>query len=525
MKNERFHSLDAMRGILMVLGIYFHIAVFNYIDDSIFFGIFFVQVHYFRMPAFFLISGFFGALFFYKRGAKKMLTNRFKRIFLPLIILLPPVHTLIVFSAAFSKLKKDHNTIDSLIKALKSLDSYKDFIPIDTTHHLWFLYYLSFIIIIAFLIDKTFDKSRSSGNLRKTSLLLFNRPWFGTLLLCFSFGMLMAIMEKPYTQGEGVPWGSWLWFLTSSSIKSFIAFCFFYLVGWQMYNHKNLLLNLKVRRYFILLVSFSIIPSFVLAWLMKIDLSPYELHNDFFKKEDQEKQKVTFIIDMSQQVVESGEGDYPGVYVSAGIGNSPSGLEMMDMGNGLWTVTTELNKGVHTYFFRNGLHSKWDDTGWENTEKIIDGGCNYGKHNIRKVRVEDKDLTLGIFCWSECNTCDGENIPVAYFEENNLVKRTYIFIWNMGVPLMVMFWLSIFIKFFNKPSKNLRYVSDASYWIYIIHQPLAFFVPAFFHQIKISVYLKFIISSILVTIICLLSYHFFVRRTFIGQFLNGRKYY
>ena len=46
----------------------------------------------------------------------------------------------------------------SLIKALESLDSYKDFIPIDTTHHLWFLYYLSFMIIIAFLIDKIFDK-------------------------------------------------------------------------------------------------------------------------------------------------------------------------------------------------------------------------------------------------------------------------------------------------------------------------------------------------------------------------------
>ena len=513
-----------MRGILMVLGIYFHIAVFNYIDDSIFFGIFFVQVHYFRMPAFFLISGFFGALFFYKRGAKKMLTNRFKRIFLPLIILLPPVHTLIVFSAAFSKLKKDHNTIDSLIKALKSLDSYKDFIPIDTTHHLWFLYYLSFIIIIAFLIDKTFDKSRSSGNLRKTSLLLFNRPWFGTLLLCFSFGMLMAIMEKPYTQGEGVPWGSWLWFLTLSSIKSFIAFCFFYFVGWQIYHHRSLLLNLKVRRYFILFVPFYIITFSAMSWLMKIDLSPYDPWNSFFKKESTNKQEVTFIIDMSAEVVKSGEGEYPAVYVSAGIGDSPSGLEMKDIGNGLWTITTELNRGVHTYFFRNGLYSNWDDFGWENTQKIIDGGCNYGKHNIRRFRVEDKDLTLGVFCWSECNTCDGENIPMAYFKENNLVKRTYIFIWNMGVPLMVIFWLAVFVRLFNKPSKTLRYISDSSYWIYIIHQPLAFFVPAFFHQIKISVYLKFIISSILVTIICFLSYHFFVRKTFIGHFLNGRKY-
>ena len=524
MNTSRLHSLDAMRGILMILGVYFHIAVFNYRYESMFFGMFVLQIHYFRMPAFFLISGFFGALLFYKKGAKKMLTNRIKRIFLPLIFLLPPVHTLIVFSDVFSELKKSHNTIDSLIKALKSLDIYKDFIPVDTTHHLWFLYYLSFIIIIAFLIDKIFDESSSTSNLRKTFLLLFNRPWVGTLLLCFSFGMLMAVMEKPYTQGEGVPWGSWLWFLTLSSIKSFIAFCFFYFVGWQIYHHRSLLLNLKVRRYFILFVPFSIIPFFVLTWLMKIDLSPYDPWNGFFKKESTNKQEVTFIIDMSAEVVKSGEGEYPAVYVSAGIGDSPSGLEMKDIGNGLWTITTELSRGVHTYFFRNGLYSNWDDFGWENTQKIIDGGCNYGKHNIRRFRIEDKDLTLGVFCWSECNTCDGENIPMAYFKENNLVKRTYIFIWNMGVPLMVIFWLAVFVRLFNKPSKTLRYISDSSYWIYIIHQPLAFFVPAFFHQIKISVYLKFIISSILVTIICFLSYHFFVRKTFIGHFLNGRKY-
>ena len=105
MRNERFHSLDAMRGILMVLGIYFHIAVFNYSAESMLFGFFAFQIHYFRMPAFFLISGFFGALLFYRKGAKRMLINRIKRIFLPLIILLPPVHTLIIFSDNFSELK------------------------------------------------------------------------------------------------------------------------------------------------------------------------------------------------------------------------------------------------------------------------------------------------------------------------------------------------------------------------------------------------------------------------------------
>ena len=79
-----------------------------------------------------------------------------------------------------------------------------------------------------------------------------------------------------------------------------------------------------------MLVSFSIIQSFILEWLMKIDLSPYDPYNNFFKKEDQEKQKVTFIVDMSEQVVEYGEGESPAVYVSAGIGDSPSGLEMIN---------------------------------------------------------------------------------------------------------------------------------------------------------------------------------------------------
>ena len=84
--------------------------------------------------------------------------------------------------------------------------------------------------------------------------------------------------------------------------------------------------------------------------------------------------------------------------------------------------------------------------------------------------------------------------------------------------------MALFIKFFNKPSKRLRYISDSSYWIYIIHLPLTYFIPAFFHQSEMNVYLKFFVSSILVTAICFFTYHFFVRKTFIVQFLNGRKY-
>ena len=62
----------------------------------------------------------------------------------------------------------------------------------------------------------------------------------------------MVILEKDVAQGENVPWASWFWFLFPSSIKSFIAFSFFYLAGWQLYHHRELLINLSAGRYFLI---------------------------------------------------------------------------------------------------------------------------------------------------------------------------------------------------------------------------------------------------------------------------------
>ena len=68
---KRLHSLDAMRAVLMLLGVYFHLAHAyapwpmgwsqNPETVSMFFGIFIGSSNYFRMHAFFMIAGFFGA--------------------------------------------------------------------------------------------------------------------------------------------------------------------------------------------------------------------------------------------------------------------------------------------------------------------------------------------------------------------------------------------------------------------------------------------------------------------------------
>lgn len=90
----RRHDLDALRAVAMLLGIVLHAALsfipgLWMVKDSHQhegFGIFVAAVHGFRMPLFFLLSGFFTAMLWRKRGLKALLGHRFKRIFLPLIL-------------------------------------------------------------------------------------------------------------------------------------------------------------------------------------------------------------------------------------------------------------------------------------------------------------------------------------------------------------------------------------------------------------------------------------------------------
>ena len=511
-----------MRGILMLLGVYFHIAVFHYEDSALI--LFTTYSHFFRMPAFFLISGFFGALLYYQKGSREMILNRIKRILLPLIITLPFMHIFIVFSREFLGYQLENiGIVNSLIKALKTFNSPKAFFPLEYTHHLWFLNFLFTISFFIYLGDNIFKKTHFKGRLKDISLLLFNRPWIGILLFNFSYALLMTIMEKETTQGGDVLWASWFWFIFPSSIKSFIAFSFFYLAGWQLYHHRELLINLSAGRYFLIGILMNAFMQFVIPQMLSIQYSPYWIFNESFSKAESSKQKVTFMLDMSDEIVISGDGEYPAVYLNITPWSNPHGFEMDNIGGGIWSITKELSPGSYTYKFKNGFYDNWKE-GWESWDEIGKGGCGYGKDNNRKFRVQDKNLTLGVFCWSDCSDCFGNEISNAFYEENNFVKRSYIFIWNFGLPITIMFYMALFIKFFNKPSKRLRYISDSSYWIYIIHLPLTYFIPALFYQIEMNVYLKFFVSSILVTAICFFTYHFFVRKTFIGQFLNGRKY-
>lgn len=91
----RRHDLDALRAGAMLLGIVYHLALsfaegFPWlIQDSRQgqgYTVFQYASHGFRMPLFFVLSGFFTAMLWRKRGLKALLKHRFRRIFLPMIL-------------------------------------------------------------------------------------------------------------------------------------------------------------------------------------------------------------------------------------------------------------------------------------------------------------------------------------------------------------------------------------------------------------------------------------------------------
>ena len=91
---QRRTDLDALRSFAMLLGIALHASLSFFafpwpVHDtqrSDLLPLFLVAVHGFRMPLFFLLSGYFTMLVYRRRGLKSLLEQRFTRIFLPLVI-------------------------------------------------------------------------------------------------------------------------------------------------------------------------------------------------------------------------------------------------------------------------------------------------------------------------------------------------------------------------------------------------------------------------------------------------------
>jgi glucan biosynthesis protein C len=97
--------------------------------------------------------------------------------------------------------------------------------------------------------------------------------------------------------------------------------------------------------------------------------------------------------------------------------------------------------------------------------------------------------------------------------------------WMAAVEAYISVWMTLTCllagkRWLSRGNPVLRYLSDASYWTYLVHLPVLFALQYRLLDLDLSWGLKFCASVLATFAICLLSYQAFVRRTRIGQLLG-----
>ncbi|MFP5392487.1 MAG: acyltransferase family protein [Gammaproteobacteria bacterium] len=79
-------------------------------------------------------------------------------------------------------------------------------------------------------------------------------------------------------------------------------------------------------------------------------------------------------------------------------------------------------------------------------------------------------------------------------------------------------------RYLQAPNPRWRYLADASYWMYLVHLPLIMLLQAWMLRWPLHWAVKLPLIVAIAGVVLLASYHYLVRPTFMGVFLNGRKY-
>ncbi len=84
--------------------------------------------------------------------------------------------------------------------------------------------------------------------------------------------------------------------------------------------------------------------------------------------------------------------------------------------------------------------------------------------------------------------------------------------------------IGIFLRYFQTQNAIFKYLSDSSYWVYLVHIVGTMDFGLLLYDTTMSLSLKMFLNIVLTSAISLISYHFLVRNTWVGLLLNGRKH-
>ena len=133
-------------------------------------------------------------------------------------------------------------------------------------------------------------------------------------------------------------------------------------------------------------------------------------------------------------------------------------------------------------------------------------------------------LCVGIFFWMLFGIF--WKIPFQQISNGTQIgiRLAYAIVYANMMWAFILGIIGLFTQLFQKPNAWIRYVADASYWIYLAHFPLVLALQVILSRIMLPWPFKYVFINVVTISLLILSYHYFVRGTFIGSLLNGRRH-
>ena len=259
----RYHALDAMRASMMLLGIYLHVVLgyanighWAFIEShpsrvllpSL------VFIHAFRMPAFFAMAGFFGALLWTQRGPAAFVSNRARRVLLPFVLFWIVIYALMTALGVVRVFG-----IRQLPHAFLSAIASRHPRPM----YLWFLEYLALLYVVCGVVAWSAEwwPTRWKDRLHNAFRWALKQPFAPALFALFLWAQLVR-MNGTLNDTSG--------FLPEPLIllAHLPPFCF----GWLLYTNRDLLD--RFRRHVWIYLALAV-PSFFIYGLAPSGGHPY----------------------------------------------------------------------------------------------------------------------------------------------------------------------------------------------------------------------------------------------------------
>ncbi|KAA5545503.1 acyltransferase family protein [Roseiconus nitratireducens] len=525
---DRRHDLDALRAIAMLLGIVLHAALsFAPIpwtvkdnQQSGFYYVLFASIHGFRMPLFFMLSGFFTAMLWRKRGLGGLVKQRLKRIALPLFLgcltIVPAMWAVIFFFSRPSPAQSANPNVwaavvdgqtDQVRAAIESSEIGVNAVNQDGASLLTVAVFLGQTDMVEMLLDMGADvhqRNRDGGTalhsaafvgrgeeaamlLRagavtdavdangQTARDLLNIDFGTTNAIATSFGLSLderavkvgrADIAKqmgvtaPSAQDHNASKNP-TWEAIKPLLFQFPVFMHLWFLCW-------------------LIAAFAIYAVFA-KWL-RIDKLPKWLVCS--------PANLLWLIPLTM---------LPQSLMTPSTFGPDSSIGLLPIPNVLAYYAV--------FFFFGVLYWDMDDT----HGRLGRGWMIHLSIAIIVVFPIGLDLVSGALG------------VVPKLRDPTLNRLAAGFLQALYAWLMTFGLIGACRRLMPEENRTLRYISDSSYWLYLAHLPLVLLAQWFVRDSTAPAFVKFVGITVVVSALLLLTYEYGVRYTIIGRILNGSR--